>query len=47
MSKIKFIYYNNIYEMRVEKNNLVENMINKYLIRLSMKKKIYYFFIKV
>ena len=47
MSKIKFIYENNIYEMIFEENDSIENIIDKYIKLLSIEKNIYYFYIKV
>ena len=46
MSKIKFIYENNIYEMIVEENDSIENIIDKYIKLLSIEKKYLLFLYK-
>ena len=46
MSKIKFIYENNIYEMIVEENDSFENIIDKYIKLLSIEKKYLLFLYK-
>ena len=46
MSKIKFIYENNIYEMIVEENDSIENILDKYIKLLSIEKKYLLFLYK-
>ena len=46
MSKIKFIYENNIYEMTVEENDSIENILDKYIKLLSIEKKYLLFLYK-
>ena len=46
MSKIKFIYENNIYEMIVKENDSFENIIDKYMKLLSIEKKYLLFLYK-
>ena len=46
MSKIKFIYENNTYEMIVEENDSFENIIDKYIKLLSIEKKYLLFLYK-